>query len=229
MTDTTNTAAPAAQSSPAEQKASFMSNAEWRAAAAKPNSAEWAQLSSLNEQIAAAMDAEAGAGEAAAEDEKRPAALSATDDDGNVHTFDVPTTPAGYQFQTQQAQLAGLEVDHAAEAEMRAGFHAAGVDGAMASLLYTAAVTAAKQPLDAVKMAGRAHETARALEQTWGGSFEANLEIAADEAYRIFEALPKSITGGADFETYVQAAGLANNRVLIENLYLRGKARAAKG
>lgn len=228
MTDTPNTAAPAAQASPAEQKASLMANSEWRTAAAKPNSAEWAQLSSLNEQIAAAMDAEIGA-EAAAEDQQRLAPLSTTDEDGNVHTFDVPATPQGYQLQTQQAQMAGLQVDHAAEAEMRAGFHAAGVDGAMASMLYTAAVTAAKQPLDPVQMAGRAHEAARALEQAWGANFEANLEVAADEAYRIFEALPKSITGGADFEAYVQAAGLANNRVLIENLFLRGKARAAKG
>lgn len=225
MTEQT-TGAPAAEPSPADQKAALMASPEFRAGAMKAGSAQWQQLSALNEAIAAQMEAAEGGGQ---DEPQRPAALTDTDEEGNVHTFEVPATPEAYRLPSQDAKRLGLAVDFAAEAEMRAGFHKAGVDENLAQLLYSAAMNAALKPPTEVDMAGLATKTGDALRQAWGADFENNLQLAADEAQRLFDTLPASLTGGVDLETYARQAGLANNRVLIENLYLRGKARARKG
>jgi hypothetical protein len=140
--------------------------------------------------------------------------------------YTVPDSPAGYELPTQLARERGLAVDPVAEIELRKSLHAAGVDGNLATTLYWSALNAqTKADLSPVAEETRYRASAQALHRAWGKDYEANLALANAEARRVFEALPKSITGGASFADFARASGMANSRLLCEQFYRRGMAR----
>jgi hypothetical protein len=65
----------------------------------------------------------------------------------------------------------------------------------------------------------------RDLRQRWGGSYEANVALANAEAKRVFEVMPKSITGGLDYSAFCRASGMANNRAIVLQFLERARAR----
>lgn len=214
-----------------EQRAALMADAGFRQRAAT-GGAEWQQIATLDKIIGAARDAENEADEAEALRVQQPAAAGQRDgeegDEEDPFTFDPPDSPAGYDLPTQFARERGLAVDSMAEIELRQSLHAAGVDGHMASLLYTAAITSASAERTDVQIEGERVTSEQALRRAWGTDYEANVGLASGEARRIFGALPRSITGGYDFETWIEQSGLGSNMVLIQQLHQRALARSRK-
>lgn len=212
-----------------EQRSALMQSADFRSAAMNPASAQWQQLTKLNETIAAGMQAE----EDADEQEATPAKQSAEQtgepqgDEDAPFVFEAPARPEDYKLPQQEARALGLPVNFEAEIELKAGFHKAQVDAHLAQLLYVAATTAAARPPTQVQLATEHHASETALRRAWGpAAFEKNLALANAEARRVFDAMPSAITGGASFKDWCTASGLANNRVLIEEFLHRAKARA---
>lgn len=207
------------------QRAELMRDAGFRQRATA-GGAEWDQLAALNHAIAAGMeDAETH------EPPAPPRAPVVQDEDGEDFAafYTVPESPAGYELPTQLARERGLAVDPMVEIELRKSLHAAGVDGSLATTLYWAALNAqtnADRSPAGQETAYRA--AAHELHRTWGKDYEANLALANAEARRLFEALPRSVTGGADFATFARASGMANSRLVVEELFSRAKTRTSK-
>jgi hypothetical protein len=213
------------------QRQELLGNAAFRAAAMDPKSAEWSELQGLDRTIAASIDAKRAQEEAKAAPKQEDQRAAAEDQDDVDQAdaavfFKPPAEPRDYQLPLHAAKQSGLEVDLAIEAEMRSAFHAAGVDQALASSLYTAAISAAAKPMDAVAAEGQLIRTEQALRQAWKGTaYEANLALAAGEARRIFAALPESVTRGHSYDDWLRVSGIGNCKPLIEQLYARAKAR----
>jgi hypothetical protein len=231
MTDaatTTEATAPATPNQATEQRATLLADPAWRQAALNPASPQWAQLQGLDAQIAGPDEPEEvlplpQQGHVQAQD-------GADDDEDGMEPpagyFEPPATPAGYTLPTQEARQAGLEVDAATEIALRQGFHAAGVDPHLATILYTVTMQAALKPTNEVQEADRNHASEAALRRKWGKSFAINLAAADAEARSIFAFMPGSITGGQSFDQYMRSSGLGNNRMVIEQLLLRAQQRA---
>lgn len=215
-----------------EQRAALMADEGWRQKAAA-GGAEWKQLAGLDAVIASAKDAAEAAdeAEAARTTAPEPAAPQGAEQHGEDFGsfYAVPTSPAGYELPAQLARERGLAVDPMAEIELRQSLHAAGVDGAMATTLYWAALNAqTKQDTSPAAEETRYRASAAALHKAWGKDYEANLAAANAEARRVFEALPKSVTGGASFADFARASGMANSRIVVEEFYRRARARAGR-
>lgn len=223
------TAAPTPEAA-VEQRAALMADTGFRQRAAA-GGAEWQQLVELDRIIAA--DAELSEALHAAELELAqvaPARQSGTDHDTadaeNAEPgFAPPDTPSGYVLPVRQALDAGLEIDFAADAELRAALHAAGVDTHLAQLLYSAAIHAAARPQTPVEAETERRTSESALRERWGADYDAKLAAAIAEGRRIFESMPESARGGETWADWCASSGLGNNRVLIEALHRRAAAR----
>lgn len=228
--DTAATPAPA-EAAPAftpeqatARRSELMADAAWRTSAFSGAGPAWDELSSLNAAIAAGMppDDEEGFEQ---QDAPLPEEFE-LDGDIPADAFAPPATPRDYDLPLTLAMANNLPLDHVAEAELRDALHQGGIDRHFAQLAYTAAIQGAMQQRSAVDEAGARAVAEQGLRAKWGASYAANLEAAKGEARRMFAALPQSITGGADFETWVETAGLGNNHVLIEQLAMRARHRA---
>lgn len=242
------TAAPAASAAPmtaeaaTAQKAALMADPAWRAGAMQAGGQQWAELSRLNEAIAAAHpeaesdddeEAFAAAAPPAAEqpdegddedDNDDPAALAA------IHR--VPERPGQYDLPQQLAEQSDLKTDPGLEIELRMAFHAAEVPQSLAQLMYMAAITAAKEPDQSpasvnVRMQAEYQKSAHSLHRKWGAEYDANLAAANAEARQIFDKLPHSMTKGCSYDDWCRSSGIANNRVVVEQLFNRARARRA--
>jgi hypothetical protein len=150
------------------------------------------------------------------------------EEDGGAEAafFAPPQRPADYQLPSHTAQQQGLQVDFAAEAELRTALHAAGVDNNLAASLYTVAMGAAKQDLNPVAAEAQCINTERALRQAWGGDFDANLKAANEEGRRLFSALPVSVRGDMSYAEFARVSGMANNKPIVEQLLMRAQSRS---
>lgn len=156
-----------------------------------------------------------------------PASTQQDSAEGEEATFQPPVPmPREYQLPSWQAQQKGLQVDFAAEAEMREAFHAAGVDQNLAVSLYTTALGAARQELTPLAIATEYFNGERSLRQAWGGQFEANLKAANEEGRRLFEAMPESIRRGMSYGEFALAAGVANSAPIAKMLLMRARTRS---
>lgn len=220
---------PAAPSEPtitpqaaSEQRASLMADAAFRSKAGAANSAEWQTLTRLNEAIAASQDAAEteveqqapGATQPAVEDPEIPPGF-----------FDPPRSPGGYDLPSTQARQSGLDVDPQAEMDLRIALHGAGADPALARNMYTVAMTSAKQDLTPVTVQAEYIKAEGALRKAWGADFDQRLALANNEGRRLFEALPASIKDGMSYAEFALVSGMANNKAIVHELYLRAKAR----
>lgn len=204
----------------AAQRSTLMGDATFRAAAMNPKSPQWAQLQGLDAAIAAAREAEeAQQGQPSA----RAPQHSAEDLQAPPEALLPPPDPKGYTFPRAPE---GIEVDHAAEAELKQALFAAQVDANFASLAYTAAMNDATRGLSAVELEGARVRTEQALQREWGSEYEERISIALEEALRLFSQLPKSTTNGMDFNTFMLETGLGDSGPVIKQLYMRAKARA---
>lgn len=138
--------------------------------------------------------------------------------------------PRDYQLPSWQATQKGLQVDFAAEQEMRVAFHAAGVDQNLASSLYTAALHGVQQDLTPLSVANAYTTGERSLRAAWGDSFDANLKVANEEGRRLFEAMPESIRGDMSYSEFALVAGFANSAPIAKMLLARaqGRSRSSK-
>ncbi|MBK6864101.1 MAG: hypothetical protein IPG91_11210 [Ideonella sp.] len=186
------------------------------------------QLAALDGVIAGAREAAEDADEAEAQATQRAPANATPQgqegDDGDdgedfAEFYTVPASPAGYELPTQLARDRGLAVDSMAEIELRKSLHAAGVDDHMATMMYYSALNAhTTGDLSPVGQETAYRAAAHALHRAWGKDYEGNLALAKAEARRVFEALPRSVTGGASFAEFARASGMANSRLLVEQL-----------
>lgn len=209
------------------QRSALLSDAGFREKATK-GGAEWQQIAMLDGIIASAREAAEAADEveATATQAAAPQGHEQVDDEGGFYT--VPESPAGYELPTQMARERGLPVDPMVEIEVRKSLHAAGVDGPLATMVYLSALNAQTvADLSPAAEETRYRASAQALHKTWGQDYEGNLALANAEARRLFEAMPKSITGGATFAEFARASGMANNRMLVEAFYERARARVS--
>jgi hypothetical protein len=239
MTEQTNTPPAAApQPSPADQRAALMSDRTFTAAAAAGKGPQWEQLQGLDRQIAELNsitdDEPAAPGSQAHAKAIVDAHESGEDQDEAADQAlafinKVPARPGEYDLPTESARQLGLKVDGEREGVLRQAFHAAEVPQSLAALMYTAAITAARVPEQdrGVHQGAEKIKSTAALQTSWGKDFDLNLAMAEAEAQRIFAALPRTVTNGADFDSYVRASGLQHNRVVIEALYNRARARRA--
>jgi len=254
MSDGTNDtgAPPAADSVEAAmaERASLMKDPAFREGAVSGRGVHYDRLAGLNRTIAERMDARDAAQEAAdADAEADPgavtridpaaAASAALEGDGEdaeaqaaaeAHYNDVPADPAGYDLgrELHDARMAGLPIDVERETALRTGLQQAGVPRGLAKMLYFAAIsaeTSQHRDRSAVGLQAEYHRAAHELHGKWGKGYEANLALANGEARRIYEAMPDSIKDGKDFRTWCIESGLANNRVIVEQLFNRARAR----
>lgn len=225
------------------QKATLMADPAWRTAAMDPKGTAWAQMAALNETLAAhhqavqnaddvedastALKTHADAIVKAAQDpedeQDDPEALAAINK--------VPERPG--QYDLPRASEWGLKTDPAGEIALRQAFHAAEVPQSLAQVMYVAAITAASAQDQseagvAVRQQAEYLKSAHTLHQKWGAQYEANLATANAEARRIFENLPVSLTRGVNYADWCRSSGIANNRVVVEALVSRAKARKAR-
>lgn len=214
-------AAPMTAEQAATQRRALTSDKAFAARYMAGDAGARAQLDRLHEVIGAADGAEQEPPQAAT-----PAAQQGDQPDDEALTFEAPASPSDYQFPAMLAREAGLEVDVAFDMELKQAMHGAGVDTGMAQVLYMAAINAQTRGQDPVRDAGEYHRAEQALQSKWGADYAGNLAIAKAEARRLFAAMPPALTGGATFDDWIVTSGLGNDRVVAENLYLRGKARA---
>jgi len=133
--------------------------------------------------------------------------------------------PNEYQLPSWQAQQNGLPVDFVAEQELRAAFHAAGVDNNLAVSLYAQAMHSARQELTPISVAGEYIAAERSLRQEWGAAFDANLKAANEAGRELFNALPKSIRGDMSYREFALVAGFANSAPIAKMLLARSRTR----
>jgi hypothetical protein len=215
-----------AQPDPASQRAALLADRTWCAQAALGKGPQWDQLQALDRAIAGEDEPESQPEPKARKEEDTP---DEDDPDAAPEGFyDPPESPAGYTLPSTEARQAGIEIDAAAEIELRQGLHTAGVSQAVAQTLYSAAIGAELHAdLSPVGQAASYIDAERALRQTWGDAFDANLATANAEARRVFEAMPSSITGGLSFADWARQSGIANSRAVVLALLKQAKARAA--
>jgi hypothetical protein len=139
--------------------------------------------------------------------------------------FDPPARPEGYDLPTFRAKELGLNVDAEADIALRQGLHAAGVDNWLASALYSVAVHEVTKDLTPASVQSDYLNSEMELRQRWGGETEKRVAMANAEARRVYDKLPASVTNGMSYREFMLVTGLANNRVAVEQLYLRAKAR----
>lgn len=154
----------------------------------------------------------------------------AADDAAVTAMFSAPASPSDYQLPVHDAQQKGLQVDFAAEAELRSAMHAAGVDGTLASSLYMLAMNAARNEPTPLSLAIDYTSGERSLRQAWGADFDANLKAANSEGRRLFDAMPESVRRGMTYAEYARAAGFANSAPIAKMLLARaqGRSRSSK-
>lgn len=150
----------------------------------------------------------------------------AADDAAIAAFFAAPQRPADYQLPSHQAQQKGLQVDFVAEAELRTALHAAGVDNALATSLYTVAISAAQQEPTPLSLAADFATGERSLRMEWSDDFDANLKAANAEGRRLFEAMPESVRRGMTYAEYARAAGFANSAPIAKMLLARAQSRS---
>lgn len=218
------------------RRGELMTDAGWRAKAMNNASAEWAEITRLDGILAAAADAEASDeaenGPAPAKPQQPEPSLDDGEGDGDEegdgeipHGFyDPPESPGGYDLPTSKAKTElGLEVDAAADIDLRKGLHAAGVDQRTARGLYSIAMYSVKQELTPISLEAERRTSESLLRGQWGDKFDANLKLANDEGLRIFEKLPASVTQGMSYAEFAVVTGIANNKVAVEMLYRRAQ------
>jgi hypothetical protein len=138
----------------------------------------------------------------------------------------VPERPALYTLPTKTARQAGLPIDATTEIELRQAMHQAEVPNVLAQTMYFAAVTAAtRQDQFSVAQDAAYRRGAHELHTKWGDAFDANLATANAEARRIFETMPASVTHGLSYADWCRASGIANHRIVVEQLHAQARAR----
>lgn len=140
--------------------------------------------------------------------------------------FAPPQRPADYQLPSHTAQQQGLQVDFAAEAELRTALHAAGVDNNLAASLYTVAIGAMRHDLSPLSVASEYASAEPALRREWGAAFDANLQMANAEGRRLFDALPDSARDGMTYAEYALVMGFANSAPAAKMLLARVQSRS---
>lgn len=202
------------------ERQTLMADAGWRAQAMDPASAQWARLTELNAVIAEAMQP-ALEPEAVVPEGPDPQ----PDVDIPEGAFAAPERPQDYMLPTDYAKSHGLHVDEQAEYDLRHALHGAGVDNAMASMLYQVAAHAQTQELTPISHADAYMKAEGELRQLWGRELESRLRLANDEGRRVFDALPPSVKQGMDYAEWAVVTGLSTSRQACELLYQRAKAR----
>jgi hypothetical protein len=139
--------------------------------------------------------------------------------------FAPPQRPADYQLPIHLATQQGLQVDFAAESELKTALHAAGVDNNLASSLYTVAIGAMRHDITPLSVASEYASAEPALRREWGSAFEANLRLANAEGKRLFDALPDSARDGMTYAEYALVMGFANSAPVAMMLLARAQSR----
>lgn len=137
-----------------------------------------------------------------------------------------PASPRDYELPSHQAAQRGLQVDFAADAELRTALHTAGVDNNLASSLYTVAIGAMRHDLTPLSVASEYAAAEPALRREWGPAFDANLRLANAEGKRLFEALPASSRGDMSYAEYALVMGFANSAPVAKMLLARAQSRS---